>query len=52
MSDPVLAAIDRQRSSACLFALRTHLRSDGKWSDELHDPAFDAKTQELEANWK
>lgn len=52
MSDPVLAAIGRQKSSACLFALRIHLRRDGKWSENLHAAAFDTKTQELEASWK
>ncbi|AHD02935.1 hypothetical protein [Leisingera methylohalidivorans] len=50
--DPIITAINRQRSSCCLFALRIHMRRAGKWSGELHGPAFDAKTQEIEAYWK
>jgi hypothetical protein len=52
MTDPILTAINRQKSSACLYALRIHLRRDGKWSDDLHNSAFDAKTVKLEAGWK
>ena len=52
MSDPVLSAIARQKASCCLFVIREDMKAKGKWRDDLHEPAYQAKTQELEARWK
>lgn len=52
MSDPILTAIARQKLACTLHALRTDRQEAGKWSDDLHGAAFEAKRVELEGRWK
>lgn len=52
MADPILSAIDRQQTACTLLALRSVLSGNGKWSDDLHGPAYQAKFEKLCGRWK
>lgn len=52
ISDPILRAIDRQQTACTLYALRSVLTGNGKWSDDLHGPAYQAKFEALCGRWK
>jgi hypothetical protein len=52
MADPILRAIDRQQTACTLYALRSDQQTKGKWSDDLHGPAYQAKFEALCGRWK
>lgn len=52
MSDPILDAIRKEKSCAVLRSIKAWAIGKGKWSDDLHLAAFEAKHKELEGRWK